>query len=44
MNHGLSAITVAKIHGVLSRHAEVEAASSTDRGRRGTTGTVRTLI
>lgn len=26
MNHGLSAITVAKIHGVLSRHAEVEAA------------------
>ena len=26
MNHGLSATTVAKIHGVLSRHAEVEEA------------------
>ncbi len=26
MSHGLSAATVAKIHGVLSRHAEVEQA------------------
>ena len=26
MNHGLSAATVAKIHGVLARHAEVERA------------------
>jgi len=26
MNHGLSAVTVAKIHGVLSRHGEVERA------------------
>ena len=26
MNHGLSATTVAKIHGVLSQHAEVEQA------------------
>ena len=26
MNHGLSAATVAKIHGVLSRHSEVEKA------------------
>lgn len=26
MNHGLPAVTVARIHGVLSRHAEVERA------------------